>query len=146
MLYLATDHRGLKLKNQLKQWLTGKKILFKDLGAYELNPDDDYPDFAKLLTNAVLENKDSRGVIFCGSGAGVCIACNKVKGIKSAIGFNHRQVKSFTEHDHVNVLCIASDHTKKFKCFQLVKTFLNTPYSTESRHLKRLKKIEEMEK
>ena len=145
MLYLATDHRGLKLKNQLKIWLTEKKIAFKDLGAYELDPADDYPDFAKKLTAKVLENKNNRGVIICGSGAGVCIASNKVAGIRSAIGFDHHQVESFTQHDHVNILAIASDHTKKFKCFQLVKKFINTKFLQEERLLRRLKKIASLE-
>ena len=68
MLFLATDHRGLKLKNQLKDWLVAKKILFKDLGAYEYLPEDDYPDYAKLLCEKILDDKENRGVIFCGSG------------------------------------------------------------------------------
>jgi ribose 5-phosphate isomerase B len=142
MLYLATDHRGLKLKNQLKAWLSSNKITFKDLGAYELDPNDNYPDFAKILTAKVFEAKENKGVIFCGSGAGVCIACNKVKGIRAAIGFNHRQVESFVKHDDVNVLCIASDHTKKFKCFQLVKTFINTQFCGEEKYKKRLEMVE----
>jgi ribose 5-phosphate isomerase B len=142
MLYLTTDHRGLKLKNQLKAWLSEKKISYKDLGAYKYNQDDDYPDFAKLITVKVLENPDNRGVIFCGSGAGVNIVCNKAKGIRCAIGFNKAQVEHFVQNDHVNVLAIASDHTSKFKCFQLVKTFLATQFSQEERLLRRLKKIE----
>jgi len=142
LLFLATDHRGLKLKNQLKNWLISKKIPFKDLGAYEYLPDDDYPDYAKLISGKVLETDENRGVIFCGSGAGVSIACNKIKGIRSAIGFNHQQVESFTAHDHINVLAIAADHTSKFKCFQLFKSFLKTDFSQEERYLKRLGKIE----
>jgi len=142
MLFLATDHRGLKLKNQLKDWLVAKKILFKDLGAYEYLPEVDYPDYAKLLCEKILDDKENRGVIFCGSGAGVSIACNKIKGIRSAIGFNHTQVQSFTSHDHVNVLAIAADYTTKFKCFQLVKSFLKTKFNQEEKYIKRLQKIE----
>ncbi len=146
MLYLATDHRGLKLKNQLKIWLQQKKISFKDLGAYEYNVDDDYPDFVKLVIKKVLENpKKNRGVVFCGSGAGVCIVANKVNGIRCAVGFNHRQVSDFTKHDHVNVLAIAADYISKFKCFQLVKRFLETEFSSEKRHMRRLKKIKQIE-
>jgi len=159
MLFLATDHRGLKLKNQLKNWLVLKKIPFKDLGAYEYLADDDYPDYAKLICDHVLgregktmltkvgtglkpvPTEQNRGVIFCGSGAGVSIACNKIKGIRSAIGFNHSQVESFTSHDHVNVLAIAADHTTKFKCFQLVKSFLKTEFNQEERYVRRLGKM-----
>ncbi len=143
MLYLAADHRGMKLKNQLKAWLISNKIEFKDLGAYEYKSDDDYPDYAKILCEKVLESPENRGVILCGSGAGVSIASNKIRGIRSAIGFDHSQVESFTIHDHVNVLAIASDHTSKFKCFQLVKSFLNTDYSQDDKYVKRLHKIED---
>jgi ribose 5-phosphate isomerase B len=144
LLFLATDHRGFKLKNQLKDWLNSKKIKFKDLGAYEFDPEDNFPDFAKLLITKILENTDNKGVIFCGSGAGVCIACNKVKGIRAAIGFNHRQVASFVNHDDVNVLCLAADHTSKFKTFQLVKSFLNTQFCGEEKYKKRLEMVEKI--
>lgn len=142
MLYLATDHRGLKLKDQLKLWLQEKKIPFEDLGAHEYKADDDYPDAAARLSKQVLADPNHRGVIFCGSGAGVCIAANKVKGIRCAIGFNPQQVKHFAAFDQVNVLAIAADHTSKFKCFQLVKIFLNTPYSQAERVLRRVGKLE----
>ncbi len=142
MIYIATDHRGFKLKNQLKQWLSEKKIKFKDLGAYKFDRDDDFPDYAKLLSNKVMQNPQNKGIIFCGSGAGVSIACNKYKGIRSAIGFNHQQVRSFTEHDHVNVLAISADHTSKFKCFQLVKVFINTKYNKSEKYQKRVNMME----
>lgn len=142
MLYLATDHRGLKLKNQLKTWLAAKQIPFEDLGAHSLDSHDDYPDFAKALTQKVLAQPSHRGVIFCGSGVGVCIACNKVKGIRCGLGLNHHQVTSATQHDHINILAVAADYTSKFKCFQLVKRFLEAEYSQEERHVRRVAKIE----
>ncbi|NMB57475.1 RpiB/LacA/LacB family sugar-phosphate isomerase [Candidatus Beckwithbacteria bacterium] len=144
MLYLATDHRGYKLKNQLKAWLIAKKIKFKDLGAYEFNSNDNYPDFAHSLSQKVLEQADNKGVLFCGSGAGVCIAANKIKGIRACLGFNHRQVASFVKDDNVNVLCVAADYTNKFKCFQLVKTFLKTKFSGEEKYQRRIEKIEKL--
>ncbi|MGI5827700.1 MAG: RpiB/LacA/LacB family sugar-phosphate isomerase [Patescibacteria group bacterium] len=146
MLYLATDHRGLKRKNQLKTWLTTKKIPFKDLGAYEYNADDDYPDYAYKVAQKVLEDKKGKGVVFCGSGAGICVAANKVKGIRCSLGFNHQQVKSFVEDDDINVLAIAADYTTKFKVFQLVKTFLAAEFKNEKRHIRRLEKIMQLEK
>jgi ribose 5-phosphate isomerase B len=145
MLYLAADHRGFKLKNQLKNWLLEKKIPFKDLGAYGYDPDDDYPDLTKAVCKKVLEDKSNKGVVLCGSGAGVCITANKIKGIRCGLGFNHRQVKSFVEDDDVRVLAVASDYTSKFKLFQLVKTFLNTAFAAQERHIRRLAKIETLE-
>ncbi len=146
MLYLAADHQGLKLKNQLKSWLSVKKIAFKDLGAYEPNPNDDYPDFAQAVAQKVVEDPENKGVLLCGSGAGVCIAANKIKGIRCAIGFNYQQVERFVQHDDINVLAIAADYTSKFKVFQLVKTFINTSFIGEERHRRRLEKVRELEK
>lgn len=146
MLYLATDHRGLKLKNQLKNWLGAKKINYKDLGAYSFDQNDSYVNFSQILTAKVLENPDNKGIIFCGSGAGVSIACNKIKGIRCGLGFNHHQIKSFVEHDNVNVLALPADHLTKFKCFQLVKSFLNASFNGETRHQERLSQISELEK
>lgn len=146
MLYLGTDHRGLKLKNQLKTWLTHKKIQFKDLGAYTLDPQDDFPDYTKLVAEKVLEDpENNKGILLCGSGAGVCIAANKFPGVRCSLGLDSRQVKSFAQHDSVNILSIASDHTSKFKTFQLVKTFLNTKFEGAQRQLRRLKKIKAIE-
>jgi len=146
MLYIATDHRGLKLKNQLKDWLVSKNIPFKDLGAYEFNPEDDYPDYVLLVSQKVLEDSTNKGVILCGSGAGVCIAANRIAGIRCGLGFTHKQVQSFVEDDNVNVLAIAADYTNKFKLFQLVKTFLKVEFKGEERHIRRLARIEELAK
>ncbi len=146
MLYLATDHRGLKLKNQLKAWLGSKKISYKDLGTYNFDQNDSYVHISQTLCTKVLENPEEKGIIFCGSGAGVSIACNKIKGIRCGLGFNHHQVKSFVEHDNVNVLALPADYLSKFKCFQLVKSFLNANFNSESRHQERLEQLSQLEK
>jgi len=145
MLYLATDHRGLKLKNKVIAYLIDRKITFKDLGVYEYNQNDNYVDQAKILSEKVLENNQNRGIIFCGSGIGVSIACNKIKGIYCGLGLTARQVKNGVEHDHINVLAIASDETKKFKAFALVKDFLKSKYGKEERHLARIESIKQLE-
>lgn len=145
MLFLATDHRGLKLKNQIKAYLIDRKIAFKDLGVYDFDENDNYVTWVKLLAEKVLESKENRGIVLCGSGIGVSITANKIKGIYCGLGLNSRQIKNGVEHDHINVLAIASDETKKFKAFALVKTFLRTKYGGEKRHLKRIESIKELE-
>jgi ribose 5-phosphate isomerase B len=144
MLYLASDHRGFIRKNQLKQWLKENKISYKDLGVYDTQKAD-YPDIALSLGQKVRESELNRGIAFCGSGAGVCVAANKIKGIRCGLGFNHTQVKSFVEDDHINILAIAADYTSKFKTFQLAKSFLGAEYSDEERFIRRLKKVEKIE-
>jgi len=145
MLCLGADHRGFKLKEKLKEWLGSKKIAFTDLGAEKLNADDDYPDIAKKVAEKVISEK-GKGVLFCGSGGGICIAANKVKGIRAAIGFNPQQVKKMVEDDDLNILCLAADYTRKFKAFQLVKIFLNSKFKNKGKYKRRVDKVIEMER
>lgn len=144
MLYLGADHRGFKLKEKLKVWLDEKKIKYQDLGAKKLDPADDFPDVAQTVAQAVAKSK-GKGVLLCGSGAGVAMAANKVKGIRAAIGFNPQQVKSMRQDDNANVLCLAADYVSKFKAFQLVKVFINTEFVEKERYLRRLQKISQLE-
>lgn len=164
MLYLGADHRGFKLKEKLKEWLTSKKIKFKDLGALKFDPGDDYPDIAKKVAEKVvlfrhpeqgirqpaerlvegssdLAKSVNKGVLICGSGGGVCIAANKIKGVRAGIGFRPQQVRKMVEDDDLNILCLASDYTTKFKAFQLTKIFLNSKFAKKKRFLRRIKKI-----
>lgn len=141
ILYLGADHRGFKKKEQLKAWLLTKKIDFNDLGARKFTADDDYPDIAQKLARMIVDKK-ARGVLICGSGAGMAIAANKIKGIRAAIGFNPQQVKKMVEDDNVNILCLAADYTAKFKVFQLVKIFCQARFKNKGKYLRRVKKIE----
>ena len=145
MLYLGSDHRGFKLKEKLKEWLVSKKIDFIDLGAEKFDSGDDYPDIAKKVGEKIGEGK-IRGVLLCGSGGGICIAANKVKGVRAAIGFNAQQVRKMVDDDDLNILCLAADYTKKFKAFQLVKAFLNSKFKNKGKYLRRVEKIKKLEK
>ena len=145
MLYLGADHRGFKAKEKLKQWLFSKKIEYKDLGASKFDPQDDYPDIAQKLAKIVVKKK-AKGVLICGSGAGVAIAANKIKGIRAAIGFNPQQTRKMIEDDGVNILCLAADYISKFKAFQLVKIFFKTQFKNKDQYLRRVKKIRMLER
>lgn len=140
MLYLGADHRGFKLKERLKEWLTQKKVKFVDLGASTFDPNDDYPDIAQKVTQKVAQEKD-RGILICGSGAGMAIVANKINGIRAAIGFNPQQVRKMVEDDDVNILCLAADYLSKFKAFQLVKIFSQTKFQNTGKYLRRVQKI-----
>lgn len=144
MLFLGADHRGFKLKENLKTWLESKKVKHQDLGAEKFEPTDDYPDIAQKVARAVVKSQ-AKGVLLCGSGAGVAIAANKIKGIRAAIGFNPQQVRAMRRDDDVNVLCLATDYTAKFKAFQLVKIFLQSEYKATEKYQRRLKKISRLE-
>ena len=144
-LYLGTDHRGFELKERIKEKLKNHGYIYEDLGAYEYNPNDDYTDIAIKLGEEVSKNIKNRGIIFCGSGVGVCIAVNKVKGIRAALGEEIEIVKKAREDDDINVLCIPADFVNEDKAFALIEIFLNTPFKNQEKYIRRIKKIEEYE-
>lgn len=143
--YLGADHRGFYLKEKIKKYLKKLKVGFEDLGNKVFDPEDDYSDFASMVAKKVA-NKKSRGVLICGSGGGVCIAANKIKGIRAAQAFNAWQVKELRENDDINVLCLNSWQLKEREAQKMVKTFLRTKFSNLTRHKRRLQKIKRIEK
>jgi len=141
MLYLASDHRGFKLKEKIKKYLDKKEIAFIDLGALKYDRDDDYPDFAKILALKILENKNNLGIALCGSGAGMSIALNRFKNIRAGLAINTKMVEAQKQQDNINVLVIASDFTKESMAYSMVDTFLKTKFLKKQRYLRRIKKI-----
>ncbi len=138
-IYLAADHAGFALKDRLKAQLIkqGHKIvdltpIFKD--------GDDYPLVAKKLTSKMANG--SRGVLSCGSGIGVCIAANRAKGIRAAVGHSPQEVKLAREHDDINVLCLSGWNNKSgTNAMKMVNVFLKTKRSTVTRHVRRVKQL-----
>jgi ribose 5-phosphate isomerase B len=152
-IFIAADHRGFDLKNKLIEYLQEKNIRVEDMGNYQYDPLDDYPDFAKKVAQAVLQNpKDFLGIVICGSGVGVSIVVNRFKGIRCALGFSPDQVKHAKENDHINVLALASDYFKENGgengkglelAKKLVDIFIETQPKMEEKYLRRIKKIDE---
>jgi len=152
-IFIGADHRGFKLKNKIIEYLKQKKIRVEDMGNYEYDPEDDYPDFAKKVARAVLQNpKDFLGIVICGSGVGVSVVVNRFKGIRCALGFSEDQVKHAKENDHINVLALAADYFKNDdekndqgieKAKKLVDAFIQIPPKMEEKYLRRIKKIDE---
>ncbi|MCS7093556.1 MAG: RpiB/LacA/LacB family sugar-phosphate isomerase [Patescibacteria group bacterium] len=143
-IFIAADHRGFNLKNQIIDYLQEKNIRVEDLGAYEYQADDDYPDVAKKVAQAVLQNPDNHlGIVICGSGVGVAISTNRFKGIRCGLGFDERQVIHARENDHINVLALASDFLDFETAKILVDRFLTTAGKSEEKYLRRIRKLEE---
>lgn len=145
MIFLGADHRGFELKEGLKKLLIDEGLEVTDLGAEVFNPSDDYVDFAEKVATAVLENENSFGVLICGSGAGVDMVANKFKGIRSALVQDTPRAIQAREHEDANILSLPSDILDSDSAFQIVKAFVDTPFSGEERHLRRLTKMEEIE-
>jgi ribose 5-phosphate isomerase B len=146
MLYIASDHGGFTLKEQLKVWLLATAGRVVDLGPEKLVPDDDYPDYAKKVAGKVSKNPESDfGILICRSGQGVCIAANKFKGVRAGLVWSVKEAKASRNDDHANILCLPSDYITFKQSQNIVKTWLDTPWSRDARHLRRIKKISKLE-
>ncbi len=146
MIYIGSDHRGFKLKEHLKEFLSRQNIAFEDLGNTQFDPEDDYPDFAFKLAEAIAKNlSDNTGIMICGSGLGMVVAANKVKGIRAGLATSDWLARHGRENDDLNVLSLAADMTDEKTAEEIIKTWLETRFSGAERHRRRLEKIEEYE-
>ncbi len=144
MIYLAADHRGFELKGKIRDWLKEWGEEYEDMGNVSYDKNDDYPDYASKVAEAVSEGK-GRGIVICGSGVGVSFVVDKYRGVRSMIGFNQEQVKHGVEYDHVNVLSLAANHFSESQMKEMVKVFLKTKFGQEERFLRRSDKIKQLE-
>jgi len=145
MFYIAADHAGHKLKKELEQIFKNQEMEFEDLGAKNYNEQDDFTDFVVPLTKKVLET-GNKGVLICGSGHGMCMAANKVAGIRAIVGYSISGSELGRKHNDANVLCLAGRVLTKDHASAIIKTFLNTEFSGEERFIRRTQKITELEK
>lgn len=144
--YIAADHRGFALKEELKAYLTDGGYDVVDLGNDIQEEGDDYPDFAIAVADAVSNNPaEDRGIVICGSGVGVDIVANKFIDIRSALVSSEDQVKAARTDDNVNVLALAADFTEVNAAKAIARAFLETAYDGTEHHQRRLDKITELE-
>ncbi|MBI2506873.1 MAG: RpiB/LacA/LacB family sugar-phosphate isomerase [Candidatus Colwellbacteria bacterium] len=146
IIYIGADHRGFKLKETLKQFLQESGYTVSDLGNTRYEEGDDYPDFAKLVGPKVSADAlNSRGIVICGSGVGVDVVANKFPNVRSALGFSSDQVMEARKDDDVNVLALASDFLEEDEAKKMVSVWLQTPFSGEERHKRRIEKIRQID-
>jgi ribose 5-phosphate isomerase B len=144
-LGIATDHGGFRLKEDLLARLRAAGHDVVDFGASALNPDDDYPDFVIPLARAVASGALERGIAVCGSGVGASICANKVPGAHAALIGDHFSAAQGVEDDHMNVLCVGGRTIGPEAAWDLVRAFLAATFSDAPRHLRRLRKVAELE-
>lgn len=137
---IGADHAGFKLKEQLKKYLVKKGYAMKDFGTDSENSCD-YPDFAFPVAEAIAKGEFDRGVLICGSGVGVCIAANRVKGVRAVNAYSEEIAKQSRDHGDCNVLALGSKYVRLEQAQKIVNVWLKTPFSGEERHLRRIKKI-----
>ncbi len=143
---VACDHGGYALKQPVVDLLEkelGCEVL--DLGAHRYQPDDDYPDYARYVAQAVQHNQAERGVLLCGSGVGACVAANKLAGVRAAICHDHYSAHQGVEHDDMNVLCLGARVVGEEAARDLVRAFINARFSGLDRYRRRLEQIKAME-
>ncbi|MBI4121760.1 MAG: RpiB/LacA/LacB family sugar-phosphate isomerase [Parcubacteria group bacterium] len=144
-VYIASDHAGFDRKEMLKVYLAGRGFEVKDFGPQALNPADDYPDFAHPLAQTTAKD-GVPGIVLCGNGEGVCIVANKVKDVRAALGYSVNAATSSRNDDDSNVLCLPGRELTDDQAKAIVDAWLATPFSGEERHVRRIKKIAELEK
>lgn len=148
MIYLATDHRGYELKEKIKMWLSEWGYGYEDLGAFEYDENDDYPDFVSLAAQKVSADPASRAIVLGGSGQGEAIVANKYKGIRAVVfyGGPGEIISMSREHNDANVLSLGATFLNESAVQNAVKVWLETDFSDEERHRRRIEKIKLLEK
>jgi len=137
---LGADHGGFSLKNELVTRLH-ETFEVLDLGSRTFDRDDDYPDFALAVAQAVASGQAQRGILVCGSGVGACIAANKVRGARACLCHDTYSAHQGVEHDDMNILCLGARVVGTELAGELVDAFLKVNFSGETRHCRRLEKV-----
>ena len=138
-IFISSDHAGFRLKEVIKDYLSKKKINFKDLGPNNYDKVD-YPDFAHKVARNVKINKNNVGILVCGSGMGMSIAANRHKNIRAAQCFNSKSTKLSRLHNDANIITLGSRLLTKKNALNCISIFLNTKFEG-GRHTKRIRKI-----
>jgi ribose 5-phosphate isomerase B len=142
---VGADHAGYALKSEVVELLQAQGHDVVDVGPHEMDPLDDYPDFAKLLAERVAAQESERGIMVCGSGVGASVAANKVRGVRAAMCHDTYSAHQGVEHDDMNVLCLGARIVGGALAGELVTAFIAARFTGEERHQRRLDKVLAME-
>jgi ribose 5-phosphate isomerase B len=145
-VFVGADHAGFQLKSTVMAHLSKRGINVEDDGDRELDPGDDYPQFALTVATKVLgsEDDDPRGILLCGSGQGMCIAANRVRGIRAALCWSEDIARETRNDNNSNVLCIPARTLTEEEALRIIDVWLDTPFSGAARHARRINEIEEL--
>lgn len=141
MIAIGCDHAGLDLKRSIVNYFDENNIAYKDFGTNTYDSCD-YPVFAKLVANSILQGECEKGILICGTGIGISIAANKIKGIRAALCSDTYSAHATREHNDANILAMGARVVGNGLAIDIVKTFLSTPFSNEQKHISRINQIE----
>ena len=142
MIAIGSDHGGFELKKKLMEHLSERGLEYKDFGTYS-SASCDYPVYAKAVANAVASGECDRGIIICGTGIGVSMTANKVHGIRAALCGDCFSAEATRQHNDANVLCMGASVVGEGLALKIADTFLDTPFSNDERHIRRISMIED---
>ncbi|CAB4688220.1 MAG: ribose-5-phosphate isomerase [Actinobacteria bacterium] len=140
-IHIGSDHAGLELKGALVDYLESKGHNVTDHGPHEYDALDDYPDFCIPAAEATVADPESLGIVLGGSGNGEQIAANKVKGVRAALAWSVETAKLAKEHNNANVVGIGGRMHSIDECTAIIDAFIETPFSNDERHIRRINKI-----
>lgn len=138
---VGADHAGYELKTEILNLLQGLGHNYRDFGPHEKEPGDDYPDFGVPVARAVANGEFDLGILICGSGVGMCILANKVRGIRAALCHDTFSARSSREDDNANILCLGARVIGVELAKEIVKTWLSAAFSGAERHKRRVRKV-----
>lgn len=145
MIYIGSDHAGYELKEKIKIYLKELGYELEDKGAFSLDNNDDYPDFIVPVAEAVSKEKGSFGIVLGGSGEGEAMSANKIDGIRATeyYGDHPEIIKVSREHNDANILSLGARFITEDEAKEAVQLFLETKFSGDERHIRRINKLEE---
>jgi len=144
-VYLASDHAGFSLKEKVKEFLLSKKYEIEDCGDFAPNKGDDYPVFIAKAAEKVSKDENSRAIVFGKSGAGEEIVANKFENVRAVLGFSEENVRLSRLHNDANVLSLGAEFVNEQDAINFAKLFLETEFSNEKRHQRRIEEIKKLE-
>ncbi|SRR5699024_5052578 len=142
MIALGCDHGGFELKQEVIQYLKANQIEYKDYGCYD-TASVDYPVYARKVAKVILDGEAEKGILICGTGIGISIAANRIKGIRAALCSDCFSAQATREHNDANILCMGGRVVGAGLAIKIVDTFLHTEFSNDERHIRRIDLIEE---
>lgn len=142
MIALGCDHGGYELKQEIIAYLKEKNLEYKDYGT-DSKESCDYPVYAKKVANAIVNGECDKGILICGTGIGISITANKIKGIRAALCHDTFSAQATREHNDANILAMGARVVGPGLAIKIVDTFLNTEFSNDERHIRRIKQMED---
>lgn len=143
---MGADHNGFALKGRISEYLRKAGYAVADEGDDHLEPEDDFPQFAERAVRAMQasEDKDTRAILICGSGQGMCMAANRFKGIRASLAWNAVEARAARNDDDSNVLCLSARNLREEEAIAIAEAWLSTPFAGATRFKRRIQELDKL--